>query len=734
MNHPRLFSTALAILLYALPLFSVHVSAQTRPEQDPPPPPPRPVQEEQPDVIRVFTELVQTDVMVFKKDGSFLEDLRREDFELKIDGKPRQIEFFEQVSAGSVNEEKQLAAARGNTSAKGPGAKPLDRGRTIFFYIDDLHLDQSGATMTRKLVTQFIDREMGQNDQAAVTSSSGHIGFLQQLTDNRVVLRKALERLRPNATTSRDLGRPPMTDYQAFQISRHDRDTTEYFVDEVLRDLPLIGRPAATSMVQDRAHQIVTLNLNITRNTLAGLEGLVRSSAKLPGRKIVFFISNGFLIDNRNSDTQDRIQRVISAAARGGVVIYSMDARGLVASVTDASTDTAFDPSGRLERSGRGELFSTQDGMNALARDTGGRPFFNTNVLTPGLKRALNETSSYYLLAWKPDLVDAKTKSRFRKIEVSLINKPDLEVRVRRGYYDIEPPPLDAKNKKKPPASKSPQASLQEAVASAFPDRNLPVSLSLSHLSTPDKGELLSSSMLVPREFLSFGVDADPGKAAVDVAGAVFDDQGRVGARFNQRITVTADGTTMGDGSVLRNQDLVHSFPLYLTPGLYQVRVAARDVASGKIGSAQAWIEVPNLASGQLAISSLLIGEREAEKLSLSLAIAGEQPAAVHLNVGRRFNRDSFLRFVVFVYNATRSTDSKPDAAVQVQVLRDDQPVVTTALQKIESEGVLDLTRLPYAAEIPLASLGTGQYVLNVTVVDRLAKRSATQQTRFEVY
>ena len=71
------------------------------------------------DVVRVTTELVQTDVMVFDRSGQFVKDLRREDFELRIDDKLRTIEFFEQVVAGTANEESQLAAARGSHRTTG---------------------------------------------------------------------------------------------------------------------------------------------------------------------------------------------------------------------------------------------------------------------------------------------------------------------------------------------------------------------------------------------------------------------------------------------------------------------------------------------------------------------------------------------------------------------------------------------------------------------------------------
>jgi hypothetical protein len=86
------------------------------------------------------------------------------------------------------------------------------------------------------------------------------------------------------------------------------------------------------------------------------------------------------------------------------------------------------------------------------------------------------------------------------------------------------------------------------------------------------------------------------------------------------------------------------------------------------------------------------------------------------------------------VYNAALApADSKPDLAIQVQVVRDDQPVVTTALKRVSVEELSDKTRIPYAAEISLSGLPAGRYLLQVTAVDRVAKKSASQQTRFEI-
>src|SRR5690242_4856113 len=111
---------------------------------------PTPSPKTQDDVVRVYTELVQTDVMVFDKQGHFVNGLTKENFELRIDGKPRPIEAFEMITAGS-NEESQLAAARGAPTINLKRPVPLDRGRIVFFYIDDFHMDLPGMQAARKV-------------------------------------------------------------------------------------------------------------------------------------------------------------------------------------------------------------------------------------------------------------------------------------------------------------------------------------------------------------------------------------------------------------------------------------------------------------------------------------------------------------------------------------------------------------------------------------------------------
>ena len=148
------------------------------------------------DVVSIKTELVQTAVTVVDKNGKFVEGLNRADFELIIDGRPRPISFLERITAGSEREAQLTLPKQPESSAPGPVAvSPTVRGRTIVFFIDDLHLSLSSLGRTRDMIAHFLNTEVSSKDSVAIASAKGQIGFLQQFTNNQEVLRAALARI-----------------------------------------------------------------------------------------------------------------------------------------------------------------------------------------------------------------------------------------------------------------------------------------------------------------------------------------------------------------------------------------------------------------------------------------------------------------------------------------------------------------------------------------------------------
>lgn len=728
--------TRLVVMLCSYAMAAAAVVSQT--PQSPP---------EQAEIVRINTQLVQTDVMVFDKQGKFVTGLRPQDFELHIDGKPRPISFFELVSTGSANEESQLAAARNLRSVKdinAPVPADLDRGRVIFFYVDDLHLSPNNLVSARKVLLKYVDEEMRQNDEAGIASTSGQIGFLQQLTDNKTVLHAAIERLKARPYSVGDTERPAMTEYQALAIERNNRDVIDVFVEQIMKDLPALStiaapggvpRGRAEQHVRDRAHTILQQAATIASQSLFGLESLVRSAAALPGRKLLFFLSDGFFLDDQNSINREQVRHVTSLAAHNSVVIYSIDTRGLIATLTDASTDTPSDPSGRLQSIASRELVESQDAMNALASDTGGRAIFNTNALDAGVSYALNETSNYYLLAWRPESIDGKTE-RFHHLEVNVVGRPDLTVRVRKGFFDFERSTVPKREKDSgagtadDSSSNKNEAKLRAAIIAPFADRGLPVSSSLTWTMTGDNKQTMNVALQVSGSAITFEDDKDRRTGVVQVVGSVYDDQGKAGGGFSERLTVHAP---TGETDSSATPDIVYNYPLTLPPGLYQVRIAVRDEKSGNIGSTRQWIEIPDLSTHKIVLSSLIVSERMMGSPAKSGGPRNDPQNTqdrVVVRVDHRFKRNSFLRFLLFIYT---QSNVPPDIAVQIQVVRSDQPVITTSLRSVSTEGIPDVKKLPYAADLSLKQLPPGRYLLKVTAMDRNSKSVASESTRFEI-
>ncbi len=676
-----------------------------------PTPTPTPTAVEQDDVVHISTELVQTDVTVFDKDGKFVSGLKPEEFELLIDNKPQPIAYFESIVTGGKAEEARLRAAGGKKStqpAPVEGESTSDVGRTVLFFVNDLHLDPGSIARTHKTISNFIDNMLGPNDQVAITSASGQIGFLQQLTNNPAVLRAALDRIKivPGATP--DVQQPYISPYAAYLIvERHDRDLFNAFVDQTLRangmkDPP--DRPIAASMVEQRTRTILVQGDAVVKNALSSLVNLMKSTSKLPGRKLVFFISDGFMGNFTGSDFTTMMDRATTIANRSSVVIYSIDARGLSTdSMFDASNGGGFDPSGIMQSRLSGERTFMQEPLHALAADTGGRALLNSNDLTGAVARALDETSRYYLLAWRPEN-DAQRASNFSKIKVTIAGRPDLKVQLRRGYLGAPP------EKSKATAQPTSVETTDVLGVTESSSEELRAGVALGYKRTTGANMQLTSTAQVSAQ----SPGDSGGTVVVNVLGAVYDSNGKAVGSFRQRVEVTR--THANEPPVYTNVNHQVDVP----PGLYQVRVIAAERGTNHLTSVMDWIDIPKVKEGTFSISSLFVGE---------ITQAGGA-AQIGVNASRRFARSSRLRFTTNIYNAATPVQ----LGLQIKILRGKQAVLTPPEITVGADKISNPANSPYTLEFPLSALSPGNYTLELTVSDRTRKTSASQQLSLTVY
>lgn len=691
------------------------------------------------DVLRVNTELVQTAVTVLDKNGRFVEGLDRSQFELHVDGQPRPISFFERITAGSEREA-QLTRKDDLKAVPPSNTGATIRGRTIVFFIDDMHLSADSLHRSREMLRKFLANEMGSRDSVAIVSASGQLGFLQQFTHNKEVLSAAIERLTPRQYEVRGYGSGStrMSDFDALiidstSVTKAQSPLLSYYIGECVKQsssprlIPVARAAIAATcetQVRNSARGILMQAGTITQNMYASLESLMRSSARAPGRKLAFFISDGFLLDAgpHAPDLRGKLENIIDAAQRAGVVVYTIDSRGLTNDAVDVRQGSA-----RLDIGGPiGEVEAHQDAMNALAGDTGGRALRNQNYFDRWVDKVLDETSNYYLLAWRPD-TEAEKGPKFRNVKITVAGRPELTVRAPRGY--VVGPAADAQTTAvlgaiKPVANESasaPEAALRDALGDYLPNNSLPTRLSLTYLNTPKNETVLTSSMQIASGSLDYGNDGRQ-PATIRLAGVILNDKGKVAASFRNQLTVkpVAEGQSDSTG-IIYNQHTP------LNPGIYQVRVAARDEKSGRVGTALQWVVIPDLGSHHVTLSSLLLGGQVLQTVG-----SKDGDAQVQLSVDHRFSRAARLDVWLFIYNAKRDAAGAPSLIAQTQVLRDGRVVMSSPQRRL-TNGSPDPDRIPYGEGLAMGTLAPGSYDLRVTVTDTIAGTTVTQSAEFEV-
>lgn len=673
------------------------------------------------ETIKVNSELIQTAVTVSDKDGRFVSGIKQGDVSLKVAGTAVPISFFEEVSAGA-SRERQLRPGTDKIAAVGSETNPAAaRGRIIVFYLDDLHLSLDSVNRTRQMLLDFVNTKMRDQDQVAIASAKGTVGF----TDDKTVLRAAVDRIISVPYVVSDpagIGAAPMTEYNALTIERRDdpRVFDFYVSDCIVRGIVAadarmkVGvREACQVEVRTRARSIIVQASTVTEATYISLEYLLEIAARMAGSKLAFFISDGFLADSgpRGRISFDRVGAITAKARKAGVVIYSIDARGLISGALDATGTSPMDPDGRLENANLRSITASQDAMNALAVDTGGRALRNQNFFEPFVAEAIAETSRYYLIAWQPE-GEGGEKEKSKKIEVTVVGRPELTVRAGKGFLrSINLPPVKVENN----VAKKPVDEINHAL-NDLPAGNIQIDLSAVYLDVPDKGMVLTTSVQVPFEYLSFGPQ-NTDQARVTVAGVILDDRGKSAGSFGTVLNVPKAGLSLRSG-------VIYNYPAPVKPGIYQIRAVARDDKSGLLGSSARWIVVPDLARKELSMSSLLLGLQSA-------STAGGDRS--QWSIDQRFGKLPHLRFMAFVYNALRGADGKTDLSATIHIRRDGIDIDKSFPKKLIPDADADLSRLPIIDEIDLRGLAPGRYILEVVVDDHISQKNAIQQTVFFV-
>jgi VWFA-related protein len=727
------------------------------------PPTPKPAQN--PDVVRIATNLVQVDAAVTDKKGKPVTDLKAEDFEVYEDGRPQKITNFSFVSVGSAMPSGSPApAGRRANEVVAPAPTVRLRSdqvqRTVALVVDDLGLSFESIYFVRGALRKFVDEQMQSGDLVAIIRTGAGVGALQQFTSDKRLLHAAIDRVKWNSRGRAGIAAfAPIEDSPLDAFNKRPRgDMQPAPTNPGMKTDPEKDMRDGYNDFKDDVFSV---------GTLGALNYIVRGLRTLPGRKSVVLLSDTMAIFDSNGQSNFRtiqaLRRLTDLANRASVVIYTIDPRGLPPlnlMAADNTSALATLGDGAYVRANSGpalmqslnqrtlDLWQSQEGLKYLALETGGFFVTNNNDVSLGIKRALDASKNYYLIGYRPDesTFDPQNGQR-RYHEVSVrVTRPGVVVRSRTGFFGIS-------NEEARPLRRTTEEQLMAAITSPFASGDIDLRLTSIFLNEPPFGSYMRSFIFVNGKSLTFKEQADGSyRATVDVLAMTFDD---AGISVDRRSRAQDIVVPREQYRVAMDRGLIFGINLPVkTPGAFQLRIGVRDSGSGRVGSANQYIEVPDLNKGRLTLSGLYLAGRDSGNGSIakpnSAADGLDNKAKTNKTAEgkiderdpqsgpavRRFSPGALVEYGFEVYNARLDKGShRPQTQSQVRLFRDNQLVFSGKVMDLN--GQTDSKKLVAFGRLPLeASFPPGDYVLQVVVTDALAKeknRIATQWIDFEI-
>ena len=708
-----------------------------------PPPQTSPAQKpEEVDVVRITTNLVQVDAVVTDKSGKVVTDLKPEEVQIFEDGRQQKITHFTYYVAERPPAEKPAKPATVDKNAPPVPTsrlRPEDVRRTIALVVDDLGLSFESTYYVRRALKKFVDEQMQPGDLVAIIRTSGGMGALQQFTSDKRQLNAAIERVKWNAIGRSGVGAFAAIEPPTPGPGGADIDTFNEEANQTRQDMFAVG-------------------------TLGAISYVVKGLKTLPGRKSILLISDGFRIYNlddptRNYLAREKLNRLIDEAGRASVVIYTMNATGLQTLGFTAADDLSGRDTQQLQvamTSRRNAAFETQAGLDFLARQTGGIPIRNTNDLSGGIKRVMEDQKGYYLIGYRPDnaTFDARTGRRtFHHLTLKVARPGKFNVRMRNGFFGV--------SDEDKPVQRTLAQQMFDALAAPFAASGVHLQLTSLFGNDAKAGSFMRSVLHIDGHDLTFTDEADHlHKCVFDVLAMTFGDNGvpvdQNGKTYTLKLPEEWYKRTLRDGLVY-----------YVTvpvkkPGAYQLRMSLRDTNTEHIGSASQFVEVPDLKKNRLALSGLALSgvmptgnTTRANQSPANQAGAG-QPAndsnsaasVDHEGVERgnaeaspavrHFRKGMLMNYAFFIYNAhLDKATNNPKLTTQVRLFRDGKPVFTGKEIVFSVLKQADPKRLLAGGAIQLGTdLPPGEYVFQIIVNDAIADekhRTVSQWMDFEI-
>ncbi|HEY1306122.1 MAG TPA: VWA domain-containing protein [Vicinamibacterales bacterium] len=641
--------------------------------------------------FKTDVNLVVVDVVVRDKSGAVVKGLTANDFEIREDNRPQQIVSFdvEEITTAPPTAPvpqvlavgKQPVEGRSDKAAPAADAAPVQRedlaGRRLIVLLFDLSsLQPEDLQRAGRAAEDYVDKQMSPADLVAVATIDTTLNIMGDFTGDRDQVKAALARFSAVSATGFDTPAAETT------ATDETADATGAGVTADTAEYDLFNNDARLRAIRTLAEQL----------------------APIEQKKSILYFSGG--MTKSGSDNQVELRAATSAAVRANVALYPVDTRGLQAVVPggDASRASAR---GVSAFSGQGvnqqfsQLFASQDTLQTLAADTGGKAFTDTNDFGVAFTQVQRDTSSYYLIGYSS--TNTSKDGRFRRISVR-VKRNDLRVEARGGYYaDRDFAHTNRQDRER---------QLEEQISAPVSETDLPVVVSSGWF------RLAADRYYVPLSVAVSGAPLQeaPAKGTLDVLGLIRDEQGRPVGRMRETLDIAADAASG------RSRQVLYQSGLTLPPGRFSVKVVVRENAGGAMGSFESAVFVPDLKQAPVKVSSVTLSTMVRPVAARRRSDSPLVREGVELvpSLSHVVDRDGKMYLYYEVYDPAAAS-GKPSLKTSLSFYRGTVKVFETPLVERSEIDAADRHAALFQFEVPASQFQPGLYTCQVNIIDDVA-------------
>jgi VWFA-related protein len=649
--------------------------------------------------VRVSTEVVLVNVVARDKQGNLIKDLKSEDFTVYEDGKKQGLVSFdfehvdELAMAGGAGTTVSGTAGPGKLLSSGQGQQKSLEGRDrrlmlLFFDFSAMQPDDIDRAVDAG--KKYVNAKMQPADLVALMSLATNLSLDLDFSDDKSKILAKLTAYNSSEGQGFENGSTGSSEGTAETSGSYTPDDTDY-----------------NTFSADRK--------------LLALQAVMQAMGKIPQKKSLIYFSNG--ITQSGVDNQSALRAATAAAVRANVAIYPVDVRGL----------SAFPPGGQAQAaslhgqsaySGATVLNdlngndASQETLYTLAADTGGKAFMDTNDLSGVFSQVQKDTSAYYVLGYTS--TNHLKDGHFRRLKVQL-NRPDVKLEYRAGYY------ADRDYQHMKQADREEQ--LEDELAADLPQTDVAVYAGTAYFRADDSHYYLSVSLVVPGSQIPFVQEKDKDSATLDIIG-----QMREGGKFPVGRLRDTVKLAVDSAQQVRRKNVQYNTSFVLAPGNYHLKFIVRENRTGRMGSFETDVRIPDLRKTPMRMSSVVLSSQRVpstQKKKGFQPLVSEQTELVP-SVTHVFTQDLKLFLQYEVYDAAKSKAAEaangtsepkePKGSVRVRTsiefLQGESKVYETKPIVAHEMTAADRKAVIFQMEIPLQSLKPGFYTCQINVID----------------